>query len=84
MLNGDLFLHHLQEIDGLICHYRDLAEGKEGSDLLLVARVGNAAIAELVRQQGRALAYLAGEEIEPEVQFGEGVLIGIGAGGDAP
>jgi hypothetical protein len=84
MLNGDLFLHHLQEIDDLICQYRDLAEGKDGVELLAVARVGNAAIAELVRQQGRALALLAGEKIEPEVQFGEGVLIGIGAGGDVP
>jgi hypothetical protein len=82
MLNGDLFLHHLQEIDDLICLYRVLAAGKEGSDLLAVARDGNAAIAELVRQQGRALALLAGEKIEPEVQFGEGVLIGIGAGGE--
>jgi hypothetical protein len=82
MLNGDLFLHHLQEIDDLICQYRDLAEGKEGPELLAVARAGNAVIAELVRQQGRALALLAGEKIEPEVQFGEGVLIGIGAGGE--
>jgi hypothetical protein len=80
MLNGDLFLHHLKEIDELICQYRELAEGKEGSDLLTVARAGNQAIANLVEQQGRALKFLAGEKIEPQVQFAEGVLIGIGGG----
>jgi hypothetical protein len=80
VLNGDLFLHHLQEIDELICQYRDLAEGKDGPDLMAIAQAGNAAIAELVERQGRALKFLAGEKIEPEVQFAEGVLIGIGGG----
>jgi hypothetical protein len=79
-VNGDLFLHHLQEIDELICQYRDLADGKEEMELLVIAINGNAAIAELVARQGRALKFLAGEKVDPEVQFAEGVLLGIGGG----
>ena len=67
-----------KELDNIRKGWEIAAIGHVGKDALEIHRKMNAALLERIRLQERELAFLAGEKIEPEVHFGEAVLLPVG------
>jgi len=66
-----------REIQSVINNYNALENGVTDKQKLVEMRIEqNIKLLDLLRQQRRALQFMAGEKIEPEMHFGEGVLIG--------
>lgn len=77
----DSYTHDAQRV---IFKYNELTNGKKDkAELLELYLARNAELTELLRQQTRAIRYMKGEKVEPEVQFAEAVIEGTFGGGSA-
>ena len=76
MIDDDTFDKYFMEIQMVLRRYQRTAAGLEGEKLLALRREENEVLLDLLMQQKRALAFAAGEKVEPMVQFGKGVLVG--------
>lgn len=82
-------MRHLGVLDGLareiqqnLVEFNARASGlTDKAELLELRLAQNEALAELLRKQRRALQFMAGQKIEPEVHFGEVILQGTGGQG---
>lgn len=82
-------MRHLAILDGLareiqqnLVEFNARASGKTDKAELLELRLEqNRALTELLRQQRRAMEFMAGLPIQPETHFGEGVMVGTGGQG---
>jgi hypothetical protein len=81
MSDRQIFDYHTIEIARIMREHAEIAAGKTGAELLAVRRAENAALMETCARQKRALALLAGDPIEPEMHFGEAVLLPAFGGG---
>jgi hypothetical protein len=70
-----------KELDSIRKGWDIAAIGHVGKDAIDVHRKMNAALLERIRLHERELAFMAGENIEPEVHFGEAVLLPAGGMG---
>jgi len=71
---------YVREIEETVAKFNRQANGiVEKMSLTELRLKMNEELTELLRQQSRALKHMRGEKVEPETQFGEAVLIGIGA-----
>jgi hypothetical protein len=70
-----------KELDNIRRGWDIAAIGHVGQDVIDVHRKMNAALLERIRLHERELALMAGEKIEPEVHFGEAVLLPTGGMG---
>jgi len=67
------------ELQGNLVEYNTRANGITDKTLLLNLRTEqNLALVELLQKHRRAMAFMAGEKIEPELHFGEAVLLPVG------
>ena len=67
---------HVTEIKCLLNEYTEKAGSASDDEILAVRREQNAKLLELLQNQKRVMDFFAGEKIEPQTHFGEGVLIG--------
>src|SRR5262245_31913044 len=93
--NGDMTevdkIDHVEMIHELISEIRrnlsdyDLRAVGIGSkaEMLELRLEQNQRLADLLHQHRRALNFMAGNKVEPEVQFGEAIVIGAMGGGSA-
>lgn len=81
MSDIQIFDAHTTEIKCILKDFQDAANGKTGDELLAIRRAENAALADAAARQGRVLAFMAGEPIEPQTHFGEAVLLPQFGGG---
>lgn len=80
---------HLAVLDGLareiqqnLIEFNARSNGKtDKAELLKIRLEQNDILKELLRKQRRALAFMAGEKIEPETHFGEAIIRGEGGMG---
>jgi hypothetical protein len=68
-----------KELDNIRRNWDIAAIGHVGKDVIEVHRKMNAELLERIRLQERELAFMMGEKIEPEVHFGEAILLPAGA-----
>jgi hypothetical protein len=64
-----------KELDDIRRQWEIAAIGHTSKDAIEVQRKMNAAFIDKIKQQDRWLAFAIGEKIEPEVHFGEAVLL---------
>jgi hypothetical protein len=77
-----LFDEIARELEVAIVGFNRQANGiSDRNELLKIRREQNAVLAEAVARHKRAMDYLKGKPIEPQMHFGESVLLGEGAGG---
>lgn len=62
------------EIMGIILDYAAAASGLEGPELIALRKQENAALFDKLNQQKRAIAFIAGEPVAPEVHYAAAVL----------
>ena len=70
-----------RELDDIRKRWEIAAIGHVESDAIEVHRKMNAELLERIRLHERELALMAGEEVKPEVHFGEAVLLPAGGMG---
>jgi hypothetical protein len=70
-----------KEIDNIRKDWDIAAIGHTGKNAIEVHRKMNAALLERIRLHERELAFMSGDKIEPEVHFGEAVLLPVGGMG---
>ncbi len=70
--------NHIHEIQVVIRDYNARCTGKQGAELLALRREMNRAIVDLLGDQARAMAFMAGEKIEPKTVFAEAIIVGEG------
>jgi len=75
-MNGETFDTYFMEIQMVLRRYQASAVGLTGPELLSLRREETDALLDLVMQQKRAIMFAQGEQIEPMLQFGKGVLVG--------
>ena len=74
-----VFDAHMRELQQLINEGNAAASGVTDKDRLCAMRLEHIAkLTELLRLHKRTLDYLAGKPYEPELQFGEAVVTGVG------
>lgn len=74
MSDAATFKSYNLEIMGIILDYAAAASGLEGPDLINLRKQENAALFDKLSQQKRALAFMSGEPVEPEVHYAGAVL----------
>jgi len=68
-----------RELDGIRRNWDLAAIGQANvKDVVYIQRKMNAELSERIRLQERELAYIMGEKIEPEMHFGEAILLPAG------
>jgi hypothetical protein len=67
-----------KELDNIRKGWEIAAIGHVGKDALEIHRKMNAALVERIRLHERELALMMGEKVEPEVHFGEAILLPAG------
>lgn len=80
-MDVQVFDAHIHEVQTVIREFNLRCTGKQGADLLAIRREMNKALVELLTEQARAMAFMAGEKIEPKTHFGEAVIVGRGGVG---
>jgi hypothetical protein len=79
MNNGEIYDRYFIEIQLVMRRYHAAAATMDDAKKLLeLRRQENTALLDLLQQQKRALAYAAGEVVEPETLFAEAVIRGVG------
>jgi hypothetical protein len=77
-ISREVLIQHTKELEEVM--FRSYPDIITDEGLLRANRERNEALAELCRKQKRALDFMEGKPIEPEVHFGEAVLHGVIAG----
>lgn len=67
-----------KELDSIRRNWDMAAIGHVTEDVIKIQRKMNAELLERIRLQERELAFILGEKIEPEVHFGEAILLPAG------
>jgi hypothetical protein len=76
-----LFDEIARQLEEAVVGFNRRANGVTDRDeLLMIRREQNEVLAEAVARHRRAMNALEGKPIEPQVHFGESVLIGVGGG----
>lgn len=71
-----------RELQSQLIEYNHQASGITDKETLAKLRLEqNANMVELLRKQRRALEFMLGMEVTPEVQFAEAIIEGKGGGG---
>lgn len=79
MRHLEMFAAHAQEVADVIVRYNECINGVTDKAELVRLRLNHVReMISLLERQARALRFMAGEKIEPEMHFGEAVLVGIG------
>ena len=82
MRHLEVFHAHMQELQACIEKCNAASSGVTNKEELLAMRLKHIAeIVEVLRQQKRALDFMAGNKVEPEAHFAEAVLVGTMGGG---
>jgi len=77
-----LFDDIAKQLEAAVVEFNQRANGITDRDqLLALRREQNEVLAEAVARHRRAMDYLEGKPVKPQVQFAEAVLLGVGAGG---
>ena len=77
---SDVYDRYFIEIQMVLRRYQHTAAKLDGdlAKLLVLRREENEALRDLLEQQRRALAFAAGEPVEPTVQFAKSIVSGRG------
>jgi hypothetical protein len=71
-----------KELETAAVNFNQSFNGMDDRDQVLALLVAhNDLLAEMAHRHRRAIDFVAGREVKPEVQFASGVLIGVGGGG---
>ena len=78
MILQEICDQHTIEIQVIQREYFEQArQVKTEAEFLAIKRAENQALRDKLEDQSRALAFMAGEKIEPKTHFGEAVVVGV-------
>lgn len=75
MTDALTFRNFSLELMAIILDHAASGNGLEGQELLEHRKAENAALVDKLKQQRRALSFFGGEDVPPEMQFGNVIMV---------